>query len=132
MEQQKCSQKQKVSLRNYDYKRASSCDSPRLRFVQRSGIIFLTRRHRKLGRTRVVDTVHSSSLCVCPPGLESRIGIGASRSLQITFGRPSHTRPFHEPISRVNREVNRGSHNSSNVNARSCLYFVLGSEAIRG
>lgn len=131
----------------------ASSDSPRSwspfqTFVQRalrSGIIFLTRRHRKLGRTRVVDTVHSSlSLsfpllfrpCVCPPALESRIeiGIGVSRSLQITFDRPSHTRgPFTKPVQTYHesRRVNPWIPQFLEVNARSCLYFVLGSEAIR-
>lgn len=124
----------------------ASSDSPRSwspfqTFVQRalrSGIIFLTRRHRKLGRTRVVDTVHSSlSLsfpllfrpCVCPPALESRIeiGIGVSRSLQITFDRPSHTRgPFTKPVQTYHesRRVNRGFHNSSKLTLdRACILY---------
>lgn len=109
--------------RDYRFRRASP-----------SGIIFLTWRHRKLGRTRVVDTVHSelpplSRLCVCPPALESRIeiGIGVSRSLQITFDRPSHTRsPFTKPVQTYHepRRVNRGFHNSSKLTLdRACILY---------
>lgn len=65
----------KISFVSHDYDKRVCVDSPRSwspfqTFVQRalrSGIIFLTRRHRKLGRTRVVDTVHSSlSLSLSP------------------------------------------------------------------
>lgn len=136
----------KISFVSHDYDKRVCVDSPRSwspfqTFVQRalrSGIIFLTRRHRKLGRTRVVDTVHSSlSLsfpllfrpCVCPPALESRIeiGIGVSRSLQITFDRPSHTRgPFTKPVQTYHesRRVNRGFYNSSKLTLdRACILY---------
>lgn len=78
----------KVSLRNYD-KRA--CDSPRLRFVQRSGIIFLTRRHRKLGRTRVVDT---APLSAC--GISNR-NRSVSKFANYVWPAFTHANPFTNP-----------------------------------
>lgn len=130
----------------------ASSDSPRSwspfqTFVQRalrSGIIFLTRRHRKLGRTRVVDTVHSS-LSLLPPPLSSLCvpaGFGISnrnrnRSVSkfANYVRPpfTHARPFHKTRADISRVPPSQSWIPQflEVNARSCLYFVLGSEAIR-
>lgn len=142
----------KISFVSHDYDKRVCVDSPRSwspfqTFVQRalrSGIIFLTRRHRKLGRTRVVDTVHSSLSLFSPPlsSLCVPAGFGISnrnrnRSVSkfANYVRPpfTHARPFHKTRADISRVPPSQSWIPQflEVNARSCLYFVLGSEAIR-
>lgn len=99
-------------------------------FVQRalhSGIIFLMRRHRKLGRTRLVDTVHSSRSRLCVPSSFGISNRNRNRSVSkfANYVRPpfTHARPFHKTRADISR-VNRGFHNSSKLTLdRACILY---------